>query len=251
MDRLDLMSVFSFMSWLWFNCRFFISSWLVCSLWLVLIFGNHLVLCWLDMLCWFMLYLFVLGWFMLSGLVLNFIFNLMLHFGLLLMFYFMLDFFLNLMLRFMLFYLMLNFMLCWLMLNCSLWFALFFSLFSSLLLFGISLKFSIFLRSLLKLLWNISYCSPILSMLLLLPAHLDKKPPGKNFLIKAAPDEVDGINFALEDNFKRSRVVLLNFDELEVRKCFFDILLHCLEIAFDEIEWDMFNLIAQSFDLLN
>jgi hypothetical protein len=73
-------------------------------------------------------------------------------------------------------------------------------------------------------------------MLFLLSAHFDEKSSGKNFLIKASPDEVDSINFALEYDFEGTRIVLFNFDEIELRKSFLDIFLNSLEIAFDEIK---------------
>ena len=88
-------------------------------------------------------------------------------------------------------------------------------------------------------------------MFLLLSPHFDEKSSGKNFLIIAGSDEVDGIDFALEYDFEGSRIVLFNFDEIELRKCFLDIFLNSLEIAFDEIEWDMFYLIVQTFDLFD
>jgi len=88
-------------------------------------------------------------------------------------------------------------------------------------------------------------------MLFLLSTHFDEKSSGENFLIKAGPDEVDRVNFALEYDFKWSWIVLFNFDEIELRKCFLDIFLNSLEIAFDEIKWDMLYLIAQTFDLFD
>ena len=251
---LDFMSMFNFMSGISFNFSgFFISS---CSFRFILNFRNHLMLYRLGVFRCFMF-----NWFML---------NFMLHFRLLLMlYYFMFSLFLNFMLNrfmlcFMLNYFMFHFVLSWLVFNWFVfswfvfnwfvfnWFVfnwfmfsfgiMFLSFFMSFLLFG--LRFRISLRSLFELFGNIAYSSPIFSQFFLLSTHFDKKSSGQNFFIKGSSDEIDSINFALKNNFKWARVVLLNFDEVELRECFFYIFLHSLEIAFDKVEWDMLDLIT-------
>jgi hypothetical protein len=104
------------------------------------------------------------------------------------------------------------------------------------LLLGIFLGFYISFGCLFELFRNIANSSPILSDFFLLSSHFDKKSSSQNLLIKASPDEIDGINFTLKDNFIRSRVILLNFDKIEFRECFFHIFLHSVKITLDEIE---------------
>ena len=245
MSRLNLMSLFNFMRLLCFGLN------RLCF-WFVLNFGNHFMLNWLCMLYRFMLYCFMLdsfmlNWFMLDSFMLNwFMLNRFVLNG------FMLYFFLNFMLRFMLHF-GLYFMFCWFLFNFSFCFRilLFLSFFGCLFLFGISFWLHDSLRPLLEWFRDVSNCSPVFSMFLLLSPHFDEKSSGKNFLIIAGSDEVDGIDFALEYDFEGSRIVLFNFDEIELRKCFLDIFLNSLEIAFDEIEWDMFYLIVQTFDLFD
>ena len=86
-------------------------------------------------------------------------------------------------------------------------------------------------------------------MFFLLSSHFDEKSSRKNLLVKAVSDEVDGIDFTFKDNFKRSRVILFNFDKIELRKCFLNILFNSFEIAFDQVKRNLLNLVIQSFDL--
>lgn len=88
-------------------------------------------------------------------------------------------------------------------------------------------------------------------MFLLLSSQLDEKPPCQDLLIKAIPDEVDGIDFGLEDNFEGSRVVLLDLDEMEIGKGLFNILLHSIEVALDEIQGHVLYIVSNVLDLLN
>lgn len=235
--RLNLMSWFNFMGRLCLDfSRLFISSGLVCILGLMFHFGNHLMLGWFSMLYGFLLGSFMLNWLM---------FNFMLHFRLLLMFHFMLDFLLNSRLYFM-FSLMLNFVLYRFVFNFSFRFGWFFllSLFDFFLLFGIFLIVHILSGCLLELLRDISNCSPVFSVFLLLSSHFNEKSSTQYLFIETCSDEIDGINFAFKNDFERSRVILFDFDQMEVRKCLLNIFFNSLEIAFNQIEWDMFNLIT-------
>jgi len=166
--------------------------------------------------------------------MLNLGFNFMLNFVLDFMLYFVLDLMLNLMLNFM-FWLVLSFMFYWLSLLVSHLLRLLslFSLSSSFLLFRVFFIFGILLRPLLELLGNITNSSPILSMLFLLSSHFDEEPPGKNLFIKASPDKVDSVNFAFEDYLEGTRVVFFDLDQMKLRKCFLNILLNCIEVAFN------------------
>jgi hypothetical protein len=96
---------------------------------------------------------------------------------------------------------------------------------------------------------DIAYCSPVFSMFFLLSPHFDKKSSCKNLLIKAGSDKVDGINFTFKNNLKRSRVILFNFDKIELRECFLNIFFNSLEVAFDQVKRNLLNLVTQSFDL--
>lgn len=64
-------------------------------------------------------------------------------------------------------------------------------------------------------------------------------------------DEVNGVNPGFKYDFERPRVVLLNFEEGEFRKSFFNILLDGVEIALDEIERDVLDLIGEVLDLFD
>lgn len=170
---------------------------------------------------WFMLYFWN-----------HFVFS---RFGML--YWFMLDFMLYFMLCFVLDWFIFSFSLCF-------WLLYFLSLMSCFLIFRFFFKFSIFLWCLFELFRNIPYCSPVLSEFFLLSSHFDKKSSCKNFLVKASFDEVDGVDFTFENNFKRARVILFDLDEMEIRECFLDIFFNCLEIAFDQVKRNMLNLIT-------
>lgn len=83
---------------------------------------------------------------------------------------------------------------------------------------------------------NISYTSPVLKNFFVLSPELSKESSGEYLSIEAITDEIDGVNFHLEDNFKRTRVVVLYLNKLEFRECFLYIFLSRSEIALDEIE---------------
>jgi hypothetical protein len=85
----------------------------------------------------------------------------------------------------------------------------------------------------------------------MLSAHFDKKSSGQNLAVMTVADEVNGINPGFKYDFERSRVVLLNFKEGEFRKSFFNILLNGVEIALDEIERDVLDLIGEVLDLFD
>ena len=100
-------------------------------------------------------------------------------------------------------------------------------------------------------LWYIADSSPILSMFFLLSSHFDEKPPGEYFFIRWIFDEIDGINSCLEDDLKGSRIIFFDFDEVKVRKWFFNILLNSIEITLDEIKRNIFIIIIKTFNLGN
>jgi hypothetical protein len=81
-------------------------------------------------------------------------------------------------------------------------------------------------------------------MLFLLSAHLDKEPPCEYLFIEAVPNEIDGVNSSFKYNFEGSGVVLLDLDEMEVGEGLFNILLNCIEVALDEVERDMLDLVT-------
>lgn len=92
---------------------------------------------------------------------------------------------------------------------------------------------------------------PILMMVLVLPTHLDEEASAQNLLVEFFFNEVDRIDLGFEDHFEGPGVVLLDFDELEIREGSFNILLCGVEVALDEIEGDMLDLIVKVFDVLD
>lgn len=246
-----------FLNWLnfWLVGSWFVFYWFVLNClvlgWLMF---NRLVLSWL-MLSRLVLHFLVLNswldlnWFMFSGFVLSRLMFLLLSNGLerwclmlngLLMlcsldlrFHFMLNlrsFFCRLHLL-----LILSFLLCLfrlLLLRLS-WFA------------------GILLVRLFELFGDISNCRPIFRMFLLLSSHLDVEASGEYFLIKRVPNEVDGIDFGIEDDFKGPRVVFFNLDEFEIREGLFNIFLYRVEVAFDEIERYVLDLVREIFNLFD
>jgi hypothetical protein len=88
-------------------------------------------------------------------------------------------------------------------------------------------------------------------MFLLLSSQLDEKSSGQNLLIKATSNEIDGVNFGLEDDLEGSRIVLLDLDEVVIRECLFNILLHGIEVAFDQIQRDVLDIVRNVLDFLN
>lgn len=98
---------------------------------------------------------------------------------------------------------------------------------------------------------DIADSCPIFSVLSLLPSHLDEEAPVADFFIEAVPDEVDGVDSGLEDDFEGARVVFFYFDELEVGECFFNILLDGIEVAFHQVEGDVLDLVVHQLDLVD
>ena len=88
-------------------------------------------------------------------------------------------------------------------------------------------------------------------MLLLLPAHLDEESASEYFFIRPIFNESDGIDAGFKDDFEGSGIVFLDFDELEIGECFFNILLNSIEVAFDQIKRDMFDIVCKIFDLID
>ena len=102
-----------------------------------------------------------------------------------------------------------------------------------------------------ELLGNVANASPVFNYFLCLPAQLDKESTCENFSIVAISNEVYRIDFHVEDDLERSRVVVFDFEEFVLGKSFFHILLSGIEVAFNEVKRYVFNLILQLFDLLD
>lgn len=64
-------------------------------------------------------------------------------------------------------------------------------------------------------------------------------------------NEVDSVNSHFEDNFEWSGVVIFDFNEIELREGFFDIIFSGIEITLDKIQSDMFDILIKIFDKLN
>lgn len=124
------------------------------------------------------------------------------------------------------------------------------SLFGFLLL-SLSRFSGILLIRLFELFGDISNCRPIFRVLLLLPSHLDEEASGEYFLIKGVPNEIDGIDFGLEDDFKGPRVVFFDLDEFEIWEGLFNIFLYRVEVAFDDIEGYVLDLVREILNLLD
>lgn len=92
---------------------------------------------------------------------------------------------------------------------------------------------------------------PVFSMFFMLSAHLDEETSGEDLLVELFFDEIDGINFGFEDDFEGSRVVFFDFDELIVGEGPFNIFFDCVEIALDEVEGDVFDIIIEALDVID
>lgn len=134
----------------------------------------------------------------------------------------------------------------WFMLNMfSLWMILCSFLDFSLDLFLLSIFISVlFVGLLFKLFGNISHGCPFLSVLFLLSSHFDKEPSCQYLFIEWVFDEINGIDSCLKDYFEWSRIVFFDLDEVNIRECFFNILLNCVEIAFDKVKGYVFNILG-------
>ena len=109
--------------------------------------------------------------------------------------------------------------------------------------------------SLFELFGHVANCCPVLSSLALLPAHFDEEPASEDLFVSTIADEVDGVDFGLEDDLERSGVVLLDlsgmgryFDELVVGEGLLDVLLDGIEVALDEVEGDVLDVIIEFLD---
>jgi hypothetical protein len=109
----------------------------------------------------------------------------------------------------------------------------------------------VWLSGLNKILGYVTDTGPILHSLFVLSAHLNVETSVQNFLIIALSDEVNSVDFHLEDNFKGSRVVVFDLDEFKVREGLLDVLLCGVKIALDEVESDVFDLLIEILYLLN
>ena len=88
----------------------------------------------------------------------------------------------------------------------------------------------------LELSWYITYSCPVFYHFLVLSSHLNEESSAKDFLIVLVSNEVDRIDFHLKDDFKRSCVIVLNLDKVEIRECFFYIILCGIKITLDQVQ---------------
>lgn len=98
---------------------------------------------------------------------------------------------------------------------------------------------------------HVTHASPILHNFFMLSPHLDKEPAIEYFAVEAISDKINSINFHLEHNLKRSRVIVLNLDELKLGESFLHILLSGIEVALNEVEGNVLDIVIQGFDLIN
>lgn len=102
------------------------------------------------------------------------------------------------------------------------WFFMLFMFFLILLIFVVFIKLTFFIEfsffMMIKFIWHLSNASPIFNNLFMLSPHFNKESSIKYLPIVTSFNKVDGINFHLKNNFKRTRVVVFNFDELILRK---------------------------------
>ena len=98
---------------------------------------------------------------------------------------------------------------------------------------------------------HIPNASPILYNFFVLPTKFYKKSSSQYFSVVTISNEVYGVDFHFKDNFKGSRIIIFNFDELELRECFLNILLSSIEITFNQVEGDMFDFIIKGLNLVN
>lgn len=102
-----------------------------------------------------------------------------------------------------------------------------------------------------KLSLDTSDTGPVFKDLLLLSSHFDEKSSGKDFFIVAVFDEIDSIDSHFEDDFKWSGIVVFDLDKFELWERFFDVFFSSVEIALDQVEGDMLNILIEIFDLLD
>ena len=93
--------------------------------------------------------------------------------------------------------------------------------------------------------------SPVLSVLLVLTTHLDKETSGQNFLVELLLDEINGVDLGLKDDLKGTWIVLLDLDKLVVREGLFDIFFDSVEVALDEVERHVLNVIVKALYFIN
>lgn len=98
---------------------------------------------------------------------------------------------------------------------------------------------------------DIANACPIFNNFFVLTTHFDEKSPIEDFPVVASPDEIDGVYFHFEYHFERSRIVILNLDELKFRERFFHIFFSSIEVTLDQIERNVLNVIIEGFDLLD
>ena len=103
------------------------------------------------------------------------------------------------------------------------------------LMFFLMLLFLMFipLRLLFKCFRYITNSSPIFCNLFLLPTHFNKKPPIQYFPIITTSNKINSINSSLENNLKRTFIIIFNFNKIKLTKCFLNIFLYSIVITFD------------------
>jgi hypothetical protein len=90
---------------------------------------------------------------------------------------------------------------------------------------------------------DISDTSPILDHFFMLTTHLDEESTIEYFTIKTISNKINTINLSLENNFKRSWVIIFNFDKFIFRESFFNIFFSSIKVAFYEIQGNMLDII--------
>jgi len=191
---------------------------------------------------WLMLSSFMFGWFMLSS---NLVLDCLVLSSLVFLFVLRSFMFKSFMLKSLCwnnFLLLMRFFLLWFLFLFRM-FRMFSCLLFNFLCFMIS-WFSTFSWVLLEFSWNESNSRPFLGMFFLLSTHLDKKSASQYFFIRPIFDKINRIDAGFKDDFERSWVIFLDFDELEVGEGLFNILLNSIEITFDQIKRDMLNIIC-------
>ena len=76
----------------------------------------------------------------------------------------------------------------------------------------------------------------------------DEETAGEYFFIELLLNEVDRIDFCFKDNFKGSGVVLFDFDKVKPWEGLLDVLLDSAEVALDQVQRHVLNIIVQILD---
>lgn len=99
--------------------------------------------------------------------------------------------------------------------------------------------------------WYEADTSPIVDGLLILPTEFDEEAAAHYPAAVLLPDEIDGVDFDLEDDLERARFVLFDLHKLVRRKGFLNVLLDGFKIALNEVQRDMLDVLVQPTDLID